>query len=168
MYDYKTELQVNPKLTKTHRDEFRILGEIADKLEQIQDREDKLINKEKIIDLTEKRSNLKDKKRRRTTHFTSNKHKKRPLRPMLSRKGFKGKGKKLLASKKALMNRAKGKKTLAPGLNKSLNTKASVGKNSQKKQSESDSMVGTQLYLSSAPVRLEKVRISSASKSISK
>jgi hypothetical protein len=37
---------VNPKLTKHHRDENKILDEISAKLEQIEDREDKLIDKD--------------------------------------------------------------------------------------------------------------------------
>lgn len=64
-----------------------------------------MINKEKIINLPE-RSSSKDKKRRRTTHFTSSKNKKKLRhKPMLGRKGIKGlgKGKKMLAAKKTLI-----------------------------------------------------------------
>jgi hypothetical protein len=57
---------------------------------------------------------------------------------MLSRKGFKGKGKKLLASKKALMNRSsKNYKTLGNS-SQSSSSGSRGGKNSQKKQGDGE------------------------------
>jgi len=101
--DYEAEKQVNPSLTTRHRNESKVLKEINDQVEKIEKREASTINKEKINKLAEKRSSSKDKKRRRTTHFTTNKHKKK-MKPLLSRKGFKGMGRKMMVSKKALMN----------------------------------------------------------------
>lgn len=60
-----------------------------------------VINKEKILQLPEKQS-IKDKKRRRTTHFTASKNKKRiRQRSLIVRKGLKslGKGKKMIGKR---------------------------------------------------------------------
>lgn len=72
--DYEAEAQVQgyDKL----KDDKKILKEISQKLEQIQKREEAVINKEKILNLPEK-STSKEKKRRRSTHFTISKSKKK-------------------------------------------------------------------------------------------
>ncbi len=86
-----------------------MLKEISITLEKIQKREANAINKDKIIKLAERMAEAKDKKRRRTTHFTTNKNKKLHKPPFLSRKSFKGMGRKMMLSKKALLNNARTK-----------------------------------------------------------
>lgn len=95
-----------------------------------------MINKEKIIDLPNKIID-KDRKRRRTTHFTTNKHKKKVRQRSILKKGLKSIGK---------SNR---KKTLI------LNPNRSSAKLNHKDSSFFESQ--------RAPIRIEKIRVSSTS-----
>ena len=91
-----------------------------------------MISKERMIKLSEAKSKAKDKKRRRTTHFTSSKHKFKPVHPPLPlRKGLLGKKAKCLARKSAARNKSTG------------------------------FSASNQLGFGDAPLRIEKVRVSS-------
>ncbi|CDW86779.1 UNKNOWN [Stylonychia lemnae] len=129
----------------------KILKEISNKLEQIQKLEEKIINKDRIQSLAEQ-SQLKEKKRRRTTHFTPSKTKKkkslvfRKQKPMLGFKSKKSTSKALMKSK---LNSSSASQKLTPC----------------QSQIQTDK---TSSISKKAPIRIEKVRVSSGSKSIQK
>ena len=110
-------------------DEDRLVQELRLKIERVSKREEKVINKERMLRLSEGRDKARDRKRRRTTHFTSSKHKNKPSLPL--RKGLVGRKAKGLAKKSAARRKQTG---------------------------FSD---GSQLGFGDAPVRIEKVRVSS-------
>ena len=93
---FERDQEQGPKNVKlpqaiTEKEERKIIDDIRMQLEQIQKKEENVINKEKLISLPAKQAN-KDKKRRRTTHFTVNKNKKKvKQRQFLKRKGWFGK-----------------------------------------------------------------------------